>query len=395
MSEVRVILKTKKSQALERFHPWVFSGAIKKIEGGEPQDGDIVSVYSNHFNFLGKGHFQHGSIAVRILSFKDIEIDDAFWTEKLTNAYKSRQSIGLVDNPETNTYRLVFAEGDELPGLIIDHYNGALVMQAHSHGMHQLRHSIAENLKTIYGDKLHTIYYKSSATLSKREGLNIEDEFLFGDTPSTVALENGIKFNVDWVNGQKTGFFIDQRDNRAMIMQYAKGKSLLNTFCYTGGFSIYALEGGATLVHSVDSSKKAIDLTDENVILNGCDPKKHESFAEDTMEFLNSNENTYDIIILDPPAYAKHQNVRHKAIQGYKRLNATAIQKIKPGGILFTYSCSQVVTRQLFESTVLAAAIQSGRHARILHHLSQPADHAPSIFHNEGEYLKGLAVLIE
>ena len=395
MSEIKIILKTKKSQALERFHPWVFSGAIKKIEGGEPNEGDIVSVYSNQFKFLGKGHFQNGSIAVRILSFEDVDIDFAFLKQKLLSAYQTRKTLGLVDNPNTNAYRLVFAEGDGLPGLIIDHYNGALVIQAHSYGMHFIRQKIADSLKEVYGDKLHTIYYKSRATLSNREDEHVEDGFLYGDTEKTVAMENGIKFNVDWVNGQKTGFFIDQRDNRSLIKQYAKGKSLLNTFCYTGGFSLYALEGGAELVHSVDSSKIAIELTDENVKLNAYEEGKHESFTKDTMDFLNASENKYDMIILDPPAYAKHQNVRHKAIQGYKRLNAKAIQMIKPGGILFTYSCSQVVTRQLFESTVLAAAIQSGRQAKILHHLSQPADHAASIYHPEGEYLKGLAVLIE
>jgi 23S rRNA (cytosine1962-C5)-methyltransferase len=306
-----------------------------------------------------------------------------------------RKSLNLVDNPNTNVYRLVFAEGDGMPGLVIDIYNKAAVIQAHSVGMYKLKDELAQALQDIYKDKLDTIYVKSKESLPKNLPFDVENHFLLGEKESDVVLENGYKFEVNWVEGQKTGFFIDQRYNRDLVGQYSKGKKVLNTYCYTGGFSIYALEGDAREVHSVDSSKIAIELTDENVKLNGFGNDKHKSFAIDTMSFLNEMEEPYDLIILDPPAFAKHRDVRHKAVQGYKRINATAFKKIAPGGILFTFSCSQVVDRRLFESTVLAAAIQSGRKVRVLHHLSQPADHPVSIFHPEGEYLKGMVLFVE
>ncbi len=394
MSETKIVLKSGKDDAVLRQHPWVFSGAIKKTYGN-PQEGDIVDVYNNKDRFLGCGHWQNGSIAVRVFSFEPIEIDSNFWKSKLEMAYKVRQSLGLTDNAETNVYRLVFAEGDGLPGLIIDFYNGAAVIQAHSIGMYLLRKEFTKVLQDIYGDKLHTVYSKSKGSLPKNIAFEVENEFLFGDKESEIVLEGNNKFEVNWVNGQKTGFFIDQRFNRELVGKYSKGRSVLNTFCYTGGFSVYALQQDAKLVHSVDSSAKAIDLTDQNIKLNGFEGDAHKSFAIDTMSFLQEMEESYDLIILDPPAYAKHRDVRHKAVQGYKRLNAVALKKIAPGGILFTFSCSQVVDRRLFESTVLAAAIQSGRKIRVLHHLSQPADHAASIYHVEGEYLKGLVLYVE
>jgi 23S rRNA (cytosine1962-C5)-methyltransferase len=394
MARTKIILKSGKDDAVLRQHPWVFSGAIKKMNGN-PQEGDIVDVFNNKDRFLGCGHWQNGSIAVRIFSFEQVEPDYNFWKSRLVDAYKMRAAIGLINNESTNVYRLVFAEGDNLPGLVIDFYNGAAVIQAHSFGMYLLRHDFTKALIEIYGDKLHTVYSKSKESLPKNNEYDVENEFLFGDKESEVVHENGNKFEVNWVNGQKTGFFIDQRFNRELVGKYSKNRKVLNTYCYTGGFSIYAIKEGAEMVHSVDSSAKAIDLTDNNVKLNGFENKNHKSFAIDTMSYLQNMEETYDLIILDPPAFAKHRDVRHKAIQGYKRLNAIAFKNIAPGGILFTFSCSQVVDRRLFESTVLAAAIQSGRKVKILHHLSQPADHPASIFHTEGEYLKGLVLYVE
>lgn len=394
MARTKIILNSGKDEAVLRKHPWIFSGAIKKMDG-KPSEGDIVDVYNNKDRFLGCGHWQDGSIAVRIFSFEAVEPDYEFWKKRLIDAYKMREAIGLIDNEFTNVYRLVFAEGDSLPGLVIDYYNGAAVIQAHSFGMYLLRHDFTKALKEIYGEKLHTIYSKSKESLPKNNEFNVENEFLFGEKESEIVLENGNLFEVNWINGQKTGFFIDQRFNRELVGKYSKNRKVLNTYCYTGGFSIYALKEGAEMVHSVDSSAKAIDLTNNNVKLNGFEDRNHKSFTVDTMSYLQSMEETYDLIILDPPAFAKHRDVRHKAIQGYKRLNAIAFKNIAAGGILFTFSCSQVVDRRLFESTVLAAAIQSGRKVKILHHLSQPADHPASIFHTEGEYLKGLVLYIE
>ncbi len=394
MERAKVVLKSGKDDAIMRQHPWVFSGAIKKTYGNT-QEGDIVDVHNNKDQYLGCGHWQDGSIAVRIFSFEPVEVNLDFWIERLQNAYKMRDAIGLINNPQTNVYRLVFAEGDGLPGLVIDYYNGAAVIQAHSIGMYLLRHEFTKALQDIYGDQLHTVYCKSKGSLPKSMDQEVENEFLLGDKESEIVLENGNQFEVNWVSGQKTGFFIDQRYNRELVGDYSKNRKVLNTYCYTGGFSIYALEQGAQLVHSVDSSAKAIDLTDNNVKLNGFEEKIHQAFAIDTMSYLQQMEESYDLIILDPPAFAKHRDVRHKAVQGYKRLNAIAFNKIAKGGILFTFSCSQVVDRRLFESTVLAAAIQSGRKVKILHHLSQPADHPASIYHQEGEYLKGLVLYVE
>lgn len=393
-----IILSSGKDQSLRRFHPWVFSGAIKKIKNQDgvevtPNEGDVVNVFDNKAEFLGKGHYSNGSIAVRILSFVDEPIDAAFWQKKIADAYQRRTISGLTNNPHTNVYRLVHAEGDGLPGLILDFYNGTVVFQAHSIGMHMVRKEIAAALQHVYGQALHTIYDKSSETLPKT--YIVENEFLLGNSEYAEVLENGNTFKVNWITGQKTGFFIDQRDNRQLLASFCKGKSLLNTFCYSGGFSVYAMNAGATLVHSTDSSKKAIELTDENMKLNHRDTCNYASFAEDTFSFIEKNDLNYDVVILDPPAFAKHHNVKHNAVQGYKRLNAETMRKMKSGSVLFTFSCSQAVDRHLFNSTIMSASIQAGRKVRVLYHLAQPADHAPSIFHPEGEYLKGLVLLIE
>ncbi len=393
MEYTKIMLKSGKADSILRQHPWVFSGAIKKIYG-PVSEGDIVEVISNKDEFLGYGHYQNGSIAVRIFSFEDIEIKDDFWKDKIIAAYNQRKAIGLIDNPETNVYRLIFAEGDGLPGLVVDFYNGAAVLQPHSIGMHLLRNTISEVLQEIYGDKLHTIYHKCEDSLPRNVDFEKKNEFLLGDKHEIIVNENGNQFNVNWVEGQKTGFFIDQRFNRQLVGEYSKGRRVLNTYCYTGGFSIYALNNEAVLVDSVDSSRKAIDLTNDNVDLLG-DITNHRSFAMDAMDFLNDFEDNYDLIILDPPAFAKHKDVKHRAIQGYKRINATALKKISSGGILFTFSCSQVIDQRTFESTILAAAIVAGRKVKVLHHLSQPADHPYSIFHPEGKYLKGLVVYVE
>jgi 23S rRNA (cytosine1962-C5)-methyltransferase len=394
MKRTKIILKSGKDDAVLRQHPWVFSGAIKKVYG-PTQEGDIVEVFNNKDRFLGIGHWGNGSIAVRVFSFEQVEADYNFWKKKIQTAYQVRESLNLTQNAQTNVYRLVFAEGDGLPGLVVDIYNKTAVIQAHSVGMYQLKEDIAKALQETYKEQLDTIYVKSKESLPKNLPFDVENHFIIGEKESDIVFENGNKFEVNWVKGQKTGFFIDQRFNRELVGMYSKGKRVLNTYCYTGGFSIYALNGDAKEVHSVDSSKIAIELTDENVKLNGYNSSKHKSFAIDTMSFLNEMEEAYDMIILDPPAFAKHRDVRHKAIQGYKRINAMAFNKIAKGGILFTFSCSQVVDRRLFESTVLAAAIQSGRKVRVLHHLSQPADHPVSIYHPEGEYLKGMVLFVE
>jgi len=394
MSYTKVFLKPKKEESLLRFHPWVFSGAIQSIEG-KPEEGDLVEIYGSNQRFLAVGHYQIGSIAVRILSFRPTIIDKDFWTGRLRIAYRLRQSLGLAGVPDNNTYRLVHGEGDNLPGLIIDMYAHTAVMQAHSVGMHHARHEIAEALKAVMGDELRNIYYKSESTLPFKANLENHDGYLLGGNDGDVAIENGLSFYVDWLKGQKTGFFVDQRENRSLLEHYSKGRSVLNMFCYTGGFSFYAMRGKAEIVHSVDSSAKAISLTNKNVELNFPGDPRHTAYAEDAFKYLEKMGDNYDLIVLDPPAFAKHKNVLRNALQGYRKLNAIAFEKIKPGGILFTFSCSQVVSKENFRLAVFSAAAQSGRSVRILHQLTQPADHPVNIYHPEGEYLKGLVLYVE
>ena len=388
----KLYLKRGKEESLLRFHPWVFSGAIAQADD-DLKDGDLVRVLTNHGDFIAVGHFQMGSIAVRILSFRDVDIDADFWASRLASALKVRQSIGIADNPKNNTYRLVHGEGDNLPGLIIDVYDRTAVMQAHSIGMHLQRKQIAEQLVKVMGSRIDNVYYKSETTLPFMD--DMENGFVYGGSEDNVALENGLKFYVDWLRGQKTGFFVDQRDNRSLLERYSAGKSVLNMFCYTGGFSVYAMRGGAKLVHSVDSSAKAIELTNRNIALNFEGDNRHESFCEDAFKYLEQAGNNYDLIILDPPAFAKHRGALHNALKDYTRLNNKAFQKIQPGGILFTFSCSQVVTKDHFRNAVFTAAAQAGRKVRILHQLHQPADHPINIYHPEGEYLKGLVLYVE
>ena len=394
MEYCKVFLKPKKEESLLRFHPWVFSGAIQSVEG-DPEEGDLVEVYGANQRFLAIGHYQIGSIAVRVLSFTPIAIDDAFWVERIRIAYELRKTLRLAGVENNNTFRLIHGEGDNLPGLVIDMYAHTAVMQAHSVGMHYARHQIAEALKAVLGDTLQNIYYKSEATLPYKANLGSEDGYLFGGEVEDIAIENGLKFCVDWQKGQKTGFFVDQRENRSLLEYYAKDRSVLNMFCYTGGFSFYAMRGGAKVVHSVDSSAKAISLTKKNVELNFPGDPRHEAYAEDAFKYLEKMGSNYDLIILDPPAFAKHKNVLRNDLQGYRKLNAIAFEKIKPGGILFTFSCSQVVIKENFRLAVFSAAAQSGRSVRILHQLTQPADHPVNIYHPEGEYLKGLVLYIE
>ncbi|WP_106828799.1 class I SAM-dependent rRNA methyltransferase [Parabacteroides pacaensis] len=394
MSYCKVFLKPKKEESLLRFHPWVFSGAIQSIKG-QPAEGEIVEVYGANNQFLATGHYQIGSIAVRILSFKQQPVDAAFWGKRIRVAYQMRHTLGLAGALRNDTYRLVHGEGDNLPGLVIDMYAHTAVVQAHSVGMHHARFELAEALKNVLGTQLENIYYKSEATLPFKANLNAEDGYLFGGEVEDIALENGLKFYVDWQKGQKTGFFVDQRENRSLLEHYAKDRSVLNMFCYTGGFSFYAMRGGAKTVHSVDSSAKAISLTTRNVELNFPGDPRHEAYAEDAFKYLEKMGNNYDLIILDPPAFAKHKNVLRNALQGYRKLNAIAFEKIKPGGVLFTFSCSQVVSKENFRLAVFSAAAQSGRNVRILHQLTQPADHPVNIYHPEGEYLKGLVLYVE
>ncbi len=394
MTYKKVYLKPGKEESLKRFHPWVFSGAIAKVEG-EPEEGEIVDVYTSKKEFIACGHFQIGSIAVRVLSFRQEEIGHDFWKHRLEVALDLRRSLNLVDNPENNTYRLVHGEGDNLPGLIIDVYGQTAVMQAHSVGMHVHRMDIAEALSEVMGDIVKHIYYKSETTLPFKADLGPENGFIKGGSPENVALENGLKFHVDWLKGQKTGFFVDQRENRHLLERYSKGRNVLNMFCYTGGFSFYAMRGGANLVHSVDSSAKAIDLTNQNVVLNFPGDERHQAFAEDAFKYLDRMGDQYDLIILDPPAFAKHRDALRNALRGYSKLNAKAFEKIKPGGILFTFSCSQVVDKKDFRNAVFTAAAQSGRSVLILHQLTQPGDHPVNIYHPEGEYLKGLVLYVE
>ena len=389
----KVILKKGKEISIQRFHPWIFSGAIHKLEG-PVTDGCWVGVSDFKNQTLGFGHYQHGSIAVRMLSFKAEAPEEDFWTSKISDALTLRNSAGLP-HLKTNSFRLIHGEGDGLAGLIIDYYAGVLVVQAHSAGMHLDRHHIAKALQNVFKTNLLAIFYKSQSTLPGKMRDTGADEYLAGQPLSThIILENANKFYVDWQEGQKTGFFLDQRENRKLLGEFSKGKKVLNTFCYTGGFSVYALTAGADLVHSVDSSQKAIDLTMKNISLNGFDPQNHQCFAEDTFDFLKNKQNEYDVIVLDPPAFAKHRDARHQAVRGYQRLNVEAMRAIKSGGVLFTFSCSQVVDRQLFYDTIVSAAIQAGREISVLHHLSQPADHPVSIFHPEGEYLKGLVLFV-
>lgn len=394
MSYKKVYLKAGKEESLKRFHPWVFSGAIAHIEG-EPEEGEIVDVYTSKKEFIACGHFQIGSIAVRVLSFNQTEINYDFWKHRLEVALDMRRSLGLVDNPQNDTYRLVHGEGDNLPGLIIDVYGQTAVIQAHSAGMHVYRMEIAEALSDVMGNIVKHIYYKSETTLPFKADLGPENGFIKGGSSENVALENGLKFHVDWLKGQKTGFFVDQRENRLLLEKYAKGRNVLNMFCYTGGFSFYAMRGGANLVHSVDSSAKAIDLTNKNVELNFPGDVRHQAYAEDAFKFLDRMGDQYDLIILDPPAFAKHRDALRNALRGYSKLNAKAFEKIKPGGILFTFSCSQVVDKKDFRNAVFTAAAQSGRSVRILHQLTQPGDHPVNIYHPEGEYLKGLVLYVE
>lgn len=390
----KIILKTGKSDAVKRFHPWIFSGAIKKIDG-EVHEGDIVEVYSNHDEFLGMGHYQASSITVRVFSFQQIEPDFEFWKNKLLVAYNYRKQLQLINNQHTNAYRLVHAEGDGLPGLIMDYYNGTIVMQAHSIGMYQIKDILVRALKEIYGITLKAVYNKSAETLPKNADLQKEDGYLFGEKQASEITEYGNTFLVDWESGQKTGFFIDQRENRKLLEKYTKNKIVLNTFCYTGGFSVYALKAGATEVHSVDSSLKAIELTEKNIALNSSNNAIHKSFQVDAIDYLKDIDQKYDVIVLDPPAFAKHHDARQHAIQGYKRINLNAIKQIKKGGFIFTFSCSQVIDKYLFQSTVISAAILSGRNVKIIHQLTQPADHPVNAYHPEGEYLKGLVLFVE
>ena len=394
MSYKKVYLKAGKEESLKRFHPWVFSGAIAKIEG-EPEEGEVVDVYTSKKEFIACGHYQIGSIAVRVLSFVQETIDRAFWKRRLGVALDLRRSLDLVDNPQNNTCRLVHGEGDNLPGLIVDVYGKTAVMQAHSAGMHVDRMEIAEALSEVMEGIVENIYYKSETTLPFKADLGPENGFIKGGSPENIALENGLKFHVDWLKGQKTGFFVDQRENRHLLERYSKGRNVLNMFCYTGGFSFYAMRGGANLVHSVDSSAKAIDLTNKNVELNFPGDPRHEAFAEDAFKYLDRMGDQYDLIILDPPAFAKHRDALRNALRGYSKLNAKAFEKIKPGGILFTFSCSQVVDKKDFRNAVFTAAAQSGRSVRILHQLTQPGDHPVNIYHPEGEYLKGLVLYVE
>ena len=387
-------LKRGKEESLRRFHPWVFSGAIHQTDS-DLEEGDIVRVVTSTGEFIAVGHYQQGSIAVRVLSFSDVAIDDAYWASRLQSALSMRQAIGLADSPTNNTYRLVHGEGDHLPGLIIDVYGKTAVMQAHSIGMHLCRKQIAVQLVKVMGERLQHVYYKSETTLPYME---LENGFLYGGSNDNVALENGLKFYVDWLRGQKTGFFVDQRENRLLLQQYARARRVLNMFCYTGGFSFYAMRGGAELVHSVDSSAKAIELTNRNVELNFPGDQRHEAFCEDAFKYMDNvpaDNVPYDLVVLDPPAFAKHRGALHNALKGYTRLNQKAMQIIAPGGILFTFSCSQVVTKDNFRNAVFTAAALARRKVRILHQLHQPADHPINIYHPEGEYLKGLVLYVE
>lgn len=394
MNETVITLKPGKDQSIRRYHPWVFSGAIGNMSSF-PANGDAVRVCSDSGQVLGTGHYSEGSIAVRLFSFGEETVDELFWISKIKDAYDSRMRSGVLDIAGNEMYRLVHAEGDGLPGLIIDIYGSTAVIQAHSIGMHRLRETFVKALREIYSDRLRRVYDKSELKLSRNSEEGSADSYLFGEAGDEICQEHGHRFRVDWHTGQKTGFFIDQRENRWLLGEMSKGKKVLNTFCYTGGFSIYALAGGAELVHSLDSSQKALELTEENVRLNGYAEDRHQIVKADAVEYLKTIESDYDLIVLDPPAFAKHLSARHKAVQGYRKINEAALKRIKPGGILFTFSCSQAVDKELFRGAVLAAAIDARRQVRILYQLHQPADHPISIFHPEGEYLKGLVLMVE
>ena len=390
----KIFLKRGKEDSLLRFHPWVFSGALQQMDN-MPQDGELVEVFSNDGDFLAVGHFQHGTIAVRVLSFKKEEINKLFWEKRIAQAWDMRKRIGMDVIKTCNMFRLVHGEGDSMPGLIVDCYGDTAVMQAHSMGMHLSRADIAEAIMNVMQAQIKNIYYKSETSLPILSEDAQQYGFLYGGNSTNVAEENKLKFHVDWIKGQKTGFFIDQRDNRLLLERYSKGRNVLNMCCYTGGFSVYALRGGAALVHSVDSSAKAIEMTNMNVKLNFPDDDRHMAFCEDAFKFLGQTKNSYDLIVLDPPAFAKHRGALHNALKGYIRLNAKALEIIKPGGVIFTFSCSQVVTKDNFRNAVFTAAAQAKRQVRILHQLHQPADHPINIYHPEGEYLKGLVLYVE
>lgn len=389
-----ITLKRGKEESLQRFHPWIFSGAIHHADAGI-EEGEVVNVFAASGEFLAVGHYQIGSIAVRVLSFRQIEIDSQFWESRIAAALAMRISVGIADNADNNTYRLVHGEGDNLPGLVIDCYGNTAVMQAHSVGMHVCRQAICDALIRVMGDRIANVYYKSETTLPFKADLRQENGFIYGGSDDNTAVENGLKFHVDWLKGQKTGFFVDQRENRQLLERYSKGRHVLNMFCYTGGFSVYAMRGGAELVHSVDSSAKAIELTNRNVELNFPSDARHTAFCDDAFKFLDANDGQYDLIILDPPAFAKHRAALHNALKGYTRLNVKGLERIKPGGLLFTFSCSQVVTKDNFRNAVFTAAAQAKRKVHILHQLHQPADHPINIYHPEGEYLKGLVLYVE
>lgn len=392
MKEIR--LKRGKEESLERRHPWVFSGAIAKLPP-DMEEGEKVRVADHEGNFIGLGHYQIGSIAVRMLTFSEEEIDSSFYSRRLANAIRLRKTLGLIRD-DNNSYRLVHGEGDFLPGLIIDIYGNTAVIQSHSPGMHKDRDIIAESLVDLPEAMVRNVYYKSETTLPFMARLDPQNGYLIGSYDGSIAWENGLQFNIDWLKGQKTGFFLDQRDNRSLLEKYSKGREVLNMFCYTGGFSVYALRGGAKRVVSVDSSSKAIALTEANVALNFSEKAPHEAIATDAFKYLSDMaKDEYDLIVLDPPAFAKHKNALRNGLMGYRRLNAKAFEKIRSGGILFTFSCSQVVTREQFRLAVFTAALQSGRKVRILHQLTQPADHPIDIAHPEGEYLKGLVLYVE
>ena len=389
-----IYLKKGKEESLNRFHPWIFSGAIHHMDDNI-EEGEFVNIFTASNEFIAVGHYQIGSIAIRVLTFSKVEISYDFWCDRLSSALKMRQNVGIANNNVNNTYRLVHGEGDYLPGLVIDCYGETAVMQAHSVGMHVCREDICRALIKVMGERIKHVYYKSETTLPFKAELGQENGFMYGETDNDIAIENGLKFHVDWLRGQKTGFFVDQRENRNLLEHYAKGKSVLNMFCYTGGFSVYAMRGQAKLVHSVDSSAKAVELTNRNIALNFPDDLRHEAFCEDAFKYLDNNDNKYDLIILDPPAFAKHRAALRNALKGYTRLNVKGLQRIKHGGILFTFSCSQVVSKEHFRNAVFTAAAQAGRKVRILHQLHQPADHPINIYHPEGEYLKGLVLYVE
>ena len=389
----KITLKRGKEESLKRFHPWIFSGAIARMDESI-EEGDLVSVYTSTGDFIAVGHFQIGSIAVRILDFAEREIGKDFFVERLRRAYDMRQALGLI-RPDNNAFRLVHGEGDFLPGLVVDIYDRTAVVQAHSPGMHFARDIIAQALLEVGDGLVKNVYYKSETTLPYKAQLDPQNDYIVGKFDTNIAMENGLKFYVDWLKGQKTGFFVDQRDNRSLLERYAKGRTVLNMFCYTGGFSFYAMRGGAKAVHSVDSSEKAVNLTNSNVELNFPGDARHQAFVEDAFKFLNGIDGRYDLIVLDPPAFAKHKSALKNALIGYRKINAKAFEKIRPGGILFTFSCSQAVSKEQFRLAVFSAAAMSGRRVRILHQLTQPSDHPINIYHPEGEYLKGLVLYVE